>query len=153
MLSPLDYFSAIKMSADALKAAIEFNNQVEINLKYTEFIHKINSLYSIVLGLYDQNSKLIQEKTDIEKKLMRFEQWEQEKAKYTLYEIVPEVFVYAYNKNDKNIEPMHYLCANCMNKGNKSILNLSVEHRDGSKNYYCHSCDKSFFARKKNGFY
>lgn len=139
-MNPLEYFQVIKMSAEALKSAVEFNNQVEINLKYSEFLGKINELNSIVLDLYQEKSKLIQEKTDLEKKIMDFEQWENEKSKYCLYELDTEVFVYSYQKNENNVEPMHYLCANCMNNRKKSILELNSEWEDGSKHYYCKSC-------------
>lgn len=149
MPTPLEYFNAIKMSAEALKAAFEFNNQVEINLKYSEFIEKINNLHSAILDLNEQKSKLIQEKAEIEKKLMKLENWEQEKSKYILYEIDSEVFVYAYKKSENNIDPMHYCCKKCMNEGKKSVLDLSSEHSDGSKHYFCQSCNKTISTHKK----
>jgi regulator of replication initiation timing len=145
----IETFNALKMSADALKSAINLHQQVEIDLKIAELFQKIDGFYSTILELYEKNTQLIQEKADLEKKLMSYEQWEKEKAKYKLHEIDTQVFVYEYQVSKKNTDPMHYCCAKCMHDDKKSILNFNSELSDGSKHYYCPSCGKTTSTHAK----
>jgi PIN domain nuclease of toxin-antitoxin system len=138
----LETFSALKMTVDALISANKLHDQVELDLRSAELLKQIDSLYSTVFGLHEKCATMSQEKTDLEKKLMKYEQWEKEAARYELYEIDTQVFVYAYKKSNKNKDPMHYCCAKCMNDRKKSILNLDSEGSDGHKNFHCPSCDK-----------
>jgi PIN domain nuclease of toxin-antitoxin system len=142
-------FSALKMSFDAVVTASKLHNQVEIDLRSSEFLKQIDELYSSVFGLYEKNAGLVTEKADLEKKLLSYEQWEKEAARYKLEEIDTQVFVYAYKKSNENQDPMHYLCAKCMNDKKKSILNLDHESSDGSKSYHCPSCDKYLSTHSK----
>jgi PIN domain nuclease of toxin-antitoxin system len=138
----LETFSALKMTASALKSAADLHNQVEIDLRSSEFLRQIDELYSSIFGLYEKNAGLVAEKADLEKKLLSYEQWEKEAARYKLEEIDTQVFVYAYKKSNENQDPLHYLCAKCMHDKKKSILNLDSDHSDGSKSYHCPSCNK-----------
>ena len=138
-------FSALKMSFDAVVTASKPHNQVEIDLRSSEFLKQIDELYSTVFSLYEKNAEMLQEKTELEKKLMGYEQWEKEAARYELHEISDMVFVYAYKKNNENKEPMHYCCAKCMGDRKKTILNLDFDGSDGHKTFRCPSC-KNYFS-------
>jgi len=57
-----------------------------IDLRSSEFLRQIDELYSTVFSLYEKNVAMLQEKTDLEKKLMSYEQWKKETARYELYD-------------------------------------------------------------------
>lgn len=148
-MNPLEAFSAIKMTASALKSAIKLHQQVEIDLKASELLEKIDSLSVTIMELYEKNLELIKEKAELEKKVVNNEQWEKEKTKYKLYELDTEIYVYAYQKSNNNTDPMHYVCKKCMEDGKKSVLDFIHENSDGSKKYHCNRCDVSFSTHAK----
>jgi hypothetical protein len=144
----LETFSAVKMSASALKTALNLHHQVEIDLKASDLLEKIDGLRMTVFDVYEKNLELVKEKTELEKKVMDNEQWEKEKAKYKLAELETGLFVFAYQKSQENTDPMHYLCKKCMNDNKKSILDFH-EMSNGSINYYCQNCNNTLSTRAK----
>ena len=91
---------------------------------------KITALQSVLaeaqtsqLALLEQNSTLVQRKNDLEKEIARLETWAHESQRYHLHEIQPAVVAYALKESHANGEPPHWLCANCYNNSQKSILN------------------------------
>jgi len=92
-----------------------------------------------ILDAQSQQSALIQRLGDLEKEVAGFHRWEAEKLRYQLEELPPGLFVYGIKDADRGSEPDHKLCANCYQKGIKSILQRSAPLR-GETNWRCHSC-------------
>lgn len=120
---------------DAILAASAFSQahqiiKVLLNLKIdSETLAKITALQSLLaeaqtsqLALLEQNSSLLKIKDDLEKEITRLETWAHESQRYKLHEIQSGVVAYALQESHANGEPPHWLCANCYNSGQKSIL-------------------------------
>lgn len=87
-------------------------------------------------SLYDENNSL---KIKIEKLL----DWRNEKAKYSLITPWNGVVVYALKKDCAEGNPPHWLCPNCYNDGQKSILIQQYEG-NGFISFSCSRCKLSF---------
>lgn len=145
-------FTGLKMSADAVKTAAKLHNQVEIDLRSSELMDKIWNLNSIMLSLIDRCSMLENEKTELKKKIMNYENWENEASRYELKEIDSGVFVYSLKHQQNPSEPHHFLCEKCFNDKKKSILHRTSDTNDETIDFYCQSC-KSEYSTHPNRTY
>src|SRR5580700_3173673 len=59
----------------------------------------------------------------LEQEIVCLKDWEAEKQRYQLEEVVIGTFAYSPKPGMENGEPRHGLCANCFQQGEKSILN------------------------------
>ena len=76
---------------------------------------------------------------EAEKKLVAYERWEQEAARYTLQEVFGGVFVYVLDPAHAANQPHHRLCPQCYEDSKKSIL----QWRDGGMSgpiAFCSRC-------------
>ena len=121
---------------DIVTAASAFSQahqiiKVLLDLKVdSETLGKITALQSVLaeaqtsqLALLEQNSSLLKIKTELEKEITRLETWANESKRYQLHEIQSGVVAYALKESHANGEPPHWLCANCYNNEQKSVLN------------------------------
>ena len=59
---------------------------------------------------------------NLEQELVRLKDWEADKQRYQLEEVVVGAFAYSPKPGMENGEPRHRLCANCFQQGEKSFL-------------------------------
>ncbi|WP_126112538.1 MULTISPECIES: hypothetical protein [unclassified Bosea (in: a-proteobacteria)] len=110
-----------------------------------ELQNKIISANVGISTLQDQVTTLKDQKRDLEDKLRDIENWHAEAQRYQLKDFGGESFAYALKPGMENGEPRHYLCANCMPKRQKSILQRITN--DGF--YQCHACSNGFQLGEK----
>ena len=149
---------------DIITAASAFSQahqiiKVLLDLKVdSETLAKITALQSVLaeaqtsqLALLEQNSSLLKIKNDLEKEIARLETWAHESQRYKLHGIQSGVVAYALKESHTNGEPPHWLCVNCHNNGQKSILNRGkvggIDHT-----YTCsrHGCGSSIVVSSSN---
>jgi len=76
-------------------------------------------------------------KDGLEAKLVAYQEWDSEAARYHLVELVDGIFVYALKPEQQAGEPAHYLCPHCFGEKRRSILQRpGADHT----NYVCHAC-------------
>jgi hypothetical protein len=107
--------SAFKAMLDLAKGLKDINDSTARNAVAIELQEKI-------LAAHAQQAALVEKVGELEKVVARFETWEREKQRYRLKELVPGLFAYALKRTETNGEPAHALCANCYERGVKSIL-------------------------------
>jgi hypothetical protein len=129
-----------------IKAAIDLATTVKTLADDTELKDKTVELYNVIITLQSnivtvqaENSSLLQKNHSLSQEAMDIITWKEEKSKYSLHEICPQVFVYASNPNNTDSEPSHWLCTQCFEQGVKSILQLKNKTDSGSF-YICHNC-------------
>lgn len=112
--------------------------------KDTETKQKIIELQTAILDLHDrirhaqaEQDELAKVKDEFERKLMAYQRWDAEAARYGLHALADGIFVYALKPDQQHGEPMHYLCPHCFGEKKRSIL-----QRPGVDwtNYVCHAC-------------
>lgn len=124
---------------DIAKAMLELKTISEVQGKVTELQNVILSAQNTALTAQSQQSTLIQRVADLEKEIANVKAWEAEKQRYELKALKPGVFAYTLKPSSANGEPSHWLCANCYNKGIKSILQNAGDFY-GVSTHNCHSC-------------
>lgn len=129
--------ASAKASFEMTKALLQISTDVKVQQAVIELQQSILGLQSEVMAVHGKMEELSRVKDEVEKKLEDKVRWDEEEKRYTLTELAPGILVYALKEGQKGSEPAHYLCPNCFQKKEKSILQKpSPNHR----NYKCHRC-------------
>ena len=76
---------------------------------------------------------------DLEEELHRRHAFESDLERYQLTKTSQGYFVYRLKEGREDGEPIHHICADCAQKGTKSLL-----HSRGKHALWCNSCEKAF---------
>lgn len=143
---PIDFGSiasvagSLKAAGDIAKTMIGLRDETTFQLKAAELVGVIMTAQSHALSAQSEQASLLQEKRELESKLMEFEDWKGETKRYSLQDFGTHTYAYALKMGMEDGEPTHYLCANCFPKRQKSIL--QQVNTDGY--FLCHNCSKGF---------
>lgn len=81
-------------------------------------------------------------------KLVHYENWLDEKARYQLTAPSGHPAVYALKESQRNSEPPHYLCTNCYESAKKSILHGGISAH-GYFTWNCPGCKTAYPTRAR----
>lgn len=147
-------------AGDALKGVFSSArelHQLTVDYSVKEKTQEIlNKLSDVQMRHISQQELLIEAKERIiqlENEKKEKENWEAEASRYELFSAMPGTLVYRIKPSENDNEPVIYLCPQCYNRKQKSILQvrgISVPARVGMVvDMQCHSCNSSYmFARK-----
>jgi hypothetical protein len=121
-----------KTMLDMAKGLKDINDAAVRNTAIVELTEKI-------IAAQAAQTALIARVSDLEKDLVRFENWEAEKQRYQLEELPPGILVRSLKPGMENGEPPHKICANCYEKGVKSPLHNRGQ-ANGLTHWRCHTC-------------
>ena len=122
-----------KAGADIASAS----DEAKRNTQLIEFQKCLINANSLIASVQAQNSSLTQEKNDLEQKIVSFEDWKGESARYQLQQIESGIVTYALKESMASGEPAHWLCPNCYGKRQKSILNRIGKTNTSDHHYKC----------------
>lgn len=141
---PLAEFSAaissVKATIAFVKGAKAAIDKMEIANQLSDICDRIIAAQSQTLALQTENLTLIQDKNDLNKKLIEFESWKKTESEYDLTEICHKRFIYVSKKSAESAQPEHWLCPNCWQQKRKSILQGKPDRQ-----YMCPACKFEFF--------
>ena len=121
----------------AITNAVKTAKDVETKEAIAGIQDSLLDVQSKLLAAQSQYEALAEVKRQLEQKLMQYEKWDAEATRYKLQEIVKGIFVYVLQADHASGEPIHWLCPNCFQKREKSILTKpGVDYI----NYKCHRC-------------
>lgn len=131
-------FSEMASALASVKTVGDFTTFI-IKAKVTDAVREkaiesqsvIVALQNTMMTLQAQYQSLLQEKDSLEKKLIEIQDWKAEAANYSLQEIEPGIFVYAYDPKIQPSAPKHWLCAKCYHDRQTSILERTGNHSKG----------------------
>src|SRR5437879_270970 len=109
---------ATKIIAGILKTA----RDVETKTAISGILDSLLDAQAKLLTAQSQYEALAEIKRELEQKIVEYEKWDTEAARYELKEVVAGIFVYALKPDHAGGEPIHWLCPNCFQKREKSIL-------------------------------
>lgn len=142
--------NAVIQSANALigliKAGYSVRNANEIATAVFDIMAKLTVAQAAVLASQEKQATLAQEKGELEKEIVELKNWDRERERYQLTEIITGVFVYSLKPGMENGEPPHNLCANCFAQREKSILQATSP---GVFTYRCPRCQNEFHVRNR----
>ncbi len=116
--------SSVKTVSDLVMLAQKLKVDAAVRDKAVEAQTAIISLQQAMLGLQAQFAGLIEENKNLKQEIADIQKWELDQAKYKLTQIAEGVLVYVFKEDLAGDEPLHWLCANCFHKKQKSILQL-----------------------------
>ncbi|ANT53446.1 hypothetical protein [Mesorhizobium amorphae] len=104
----------------------------------------VMDLQDRILAAQAAYSTLTHRISELEAQVKSFETWEAEKKRYELRKFPPGILIYRLKPGMENGEPPHEICADCYQKGTKSLLH-NLGESEGLTYWKCHTCgfDKS----------
>lgn len=114
-----------KTLADLIKTAHALSNYSELLTAVTAVQQKLTDAIASELASQEKQAALAERVRELEKKLAEVENWESQIQRYTLHQFPTGTFAYALKPGMEQGEPSHYLCATCVEKRQKSILQPS----------------------------
>lgn len=132
--------SGLKAAKDVLHALHGVQTAVAINeVKFALQSHLLDAQQGLFAAQEAQSasSKRI---ADLEQQIVNLKNWECEKQRYELKKYYPGALTYTLKAGVEGCEPPHHLCANCYQKGEKSILQGTAETQMRYRVHLCPSC-------------
>lgn len=135
----------ITTSVEAIKAATKHIKNILTLNKDAKILSDIVALQGLILDLHSNTiamhagySDLFVEKEGLKAKLKKQNDWKGIKKEYKLKMVEKNQYIYVSKAKD----PQHWLCPNCFEKKQKSILQMTAEGAFGQF-YKCPNCDHS----------
>jgi PHP family Zn ribbon phosphoesterase len=130
--------TSLNLLTKMAKSALDAHTETEVRKVVREFDAVICELHQRIIEIQLQEQELIRAKLEAEQKLIAYDKWETEKAKYALKKVAKDVFVYELQPAHAAGQPIHHICPKCYEARQKGILQRQNEDWDGM---YCPVCD------------
>ena len=130
MISFSPIYSTLSKITGIAKGLLDTHVQVQINDVAIELQGAILELQSKVSAIQAEYQEALKAKEDTEKKLISYEQWQQESSRYSLGMLAPGIFAYRLKIPEPLGQPLHWLCAACYQERKKSILQTESKGSD-----------------------
>ncbi len=138
--------SVWKAATKTVRGIINLSKDVAVKERAAELLAVILSLQDAYSSLRSHYDEVSDAKREVEKKLKHYVDWSKTKSHYRLEEVSPHVFVYSPKQLNKVKEPIHWLCTNCWEDTQKSILTLKNEGTH-TLTLICPRCKQLFFVK------
>jgi hypothetical protein len=135
--------ASVKAAYDIAKGVNSLKSEVDRNQSISKILEILLTVQTNALSVNAIAQKLQEEKSDLTKRIMEFENWAQTKSNYDLKEVGPGIPAYVRKQGDDSKEPPMWVCPYCYNKKKESFLQR--EYHFGEAGYYfCPECDTIF---------
>jgi len=146
--------SAIGAISASLNAAISIAKAMKdihdasiVQSKVWELQGVIIETQQSVFAAQQERAALIERVGELEKLVTDLKNWEAEKQRYELKTLPNSgVMAYAPKAGMQGAEPLHYICANCYQDGQKSILQPETRSPGRSNVFICNRCSAELYA-------
>jgi hypothetical protein len=130
-------WAALNAATKALTAALKTVEDVKAKEAIADIQNSLIDVQTKLLAAQAQYEALTEVKRELEQKIVEYENWDAEAARYQLKEIAGGIFVYMLKQEHEATEPKHWLCPNCFQQRQKSILGKPDVNL---LNYKCNRC-------------
>lgn len=124
--------SSLKAARDIAKAMLDLKVGSEVQLKVIE-------LQSLILAAQEQAMEAQERMRSLEAEMQRIRNWESESERYELRSLGEGKLAYRLRDDKADGEPQHWICPNCFQDQQKSILQR--EDWDTYSSYRCQRCN------------
>jgi len=111
-----------KTAIDLVKAANGLANYSELLTAVTAVQEKLTDAIASELASQEKQALLAERVRELENKLREIEDWESQMKRYQLHKFPTGALAYALQPGMEQGQPLHYLCASCVDKKQKSTL-------------------------------
>lgn len=134
-------FSGIKVAMDMAKGLSALKTEADINQAVIDIQRALLAAQSAAIDDRVTISRLIEEKSALEKIIADENAWAAEKARYQLTQSSRGAFTYDLSPELAQGEVAHKLCVTCFGAGKKSILQGLGKH-SGGELVKCQTCNE-----------
>jgi hypothetical protein len=131
--------SPLKAAGESIKGLVEIRDQVKFGEEVTKIYSQILAALQGAVAAQTREAALLNEISDLKRRLVELDAWETEKNRYVLEKLPPGVFVYTLKPEMAGSDPEHHICQTCYQRGKKSILH-SGESGNGIYRLTCTEC-------------
>ena len=139
----LAIYTGLRKVTDAAKGIMEAHADAKVRHMATELQGVILDLQARISEVQTQYQDVLDTKEDLKKQLATYDRWEQESARYTLSEMARGILAYRLSPDQSSGEATHWLCPNCYQQRQKSILQSVAV---GSGQFECPRCKLSLLT-------
>lgn len=132
--------SSLTSAGEITRAILGMRDEAKIHTKVMELNTMIMQAQGAALSAQTSSIAHVDRIRDLEKRIVELENWDREKQRYQLHEVVPGVFAYALKEDMRAGEPAHQVCARCYQDGIKSILHKEVQSVGRVNTLVCDRC-------------
>jgi rubrerythrin len=104
---------------------------------------EILAAQSSAMSGYQREAALLEEISDLKKRVADFETWDTEKERYELKDLGYGAVAYMLKPNARGTEPPHWVCAHCYQNGKVFFLQLTFDgntRQNARRGWFCPSC-------------
>lgn len=130
----------LQAAGNIAKAAIGLRDANLLQNKVIELNGIIISAQSSAIDAKAEQFDLLERIRALETELGRLKEWNAEKQRYKLTSFIPGAVAYVLKQSEANGEPGHALCANCYERGVKSILQSNGSWTTHQHAFLCPAC-------------
>jgi rubrerythrin len=141
--------NSLKVAKDIAQALLELKSLGDVQAKVIDLQAQILSAQSSALDAQSEQFELRKRIAEIEKQLSELQVLAAERQRYELKVVAPERYAYVLKAEHRGAEPEHWLCANCFDRGEKSIMQLGP-HSQYGKQYQCPRCNHTIAIELKS---
>lgn len=137
--------SSLLAARDIAQGLNSLDKTVDIGHVRLELIGKLIEAQDALLSAKQNASTLEGRIAELEGEIMRMKDWSAEREKYQITQIDAGAFAYMAIPGMEGSEPAHWLCAQCFDAGQKSILQSNGTEPSGrgglNTRYRCNRCE------------
>lgn len=111
-----------KTAIDLVKAANGLANYSELLTAVTAVQEKLTDAIASELASQEKQALLAERVRELENKLRDVEDWDAQMKRYQLHPFPTGALAYALKPGMEQGQPLHYLCASCVDQKQKSTL-------------------------------
>ncbi len=129
--------TALSGATKVISGILTTARDVETKTAISGILDSLLDAQSKLLAFHSKYEELAEVNRQLEQKIVEYKKWDADTARYKLQEIAKGIFVYVLQSDQSKGEPVHWLCPNCFEQHQKSILQKpGVDYL----NYKCHRC-------------
>ncbi len=143
--------TSVKALKELLKATLDAKTYEAVNTVLAKATNEQIAAQNLILKLQSEHSTIMREKSlleqehaKIEKEIARLLEWRAQDTHYMLCEVAPGAFAYVVKPIDPHVTPPlcmnAWLCCQCYQAGNQSILQFSQWQTHGYREFICPRC-------------
>jgi hypothetical protein len=146
--------TSLKTAADMAKVVKDINDETKRQSAVIDLQSAIMNAQSNAITAQVEQHALLKQISQLEAKIAEFDSWNSEIDRYKLVDFGGGTFAFELKEEAAKGEPSHKLCANCVPKKLKSILQFQHRTSLGQGLFKCHGCGSDVFlgVRKEDSY-
>lgn len=140
--------TGLKTAYDVVIGMSKLDTLSQVQAKSVELGQIIIAAQTSVFNAHAAQSAMVEEIRTLKEEIARVKAWESQKQRYKLISPWDGTVVYSLKESMSSGEPPHWICTNCYEKGERSILQERKNHTSGRTEYFCR-CGSIFHSHHR----